>query len=177
MDGNVAMNADTAALAQIKRIGVIGAGQMGNGIAHVAALAGFDVKLVDSNPAQLAKARDTIAGHMQRQVKRGKLAEPAMREGLARIETGLLQCHADLATRSIGLGGDVDPGDLLHAPLQAALAAITAAVVGVIANLALWFAVHVQRWESSSRWPGRWRPTNWRRRWRRERWWKRTRRR
>jgi 3-hydroxybutyryl-CoA dehydrogenase len=72
----------------IRSIGVIGAGQMGNGIAHVAALAGFDVKLVDSNPKQLAKARETIAGNMSRQAKRGIVTEAATKEALARIETG-----------------------------------------------------------------------------------------
>ena len=72
----------------IRSIGVIGAGQMGNGIAHVAALAGFDIKLVDNNPKQLAKARDTIAANMGRQAKRGKVTEKAVTEALARIQTG-----------------------------------------------------------------------------------------
>ncbi|MSO71313.1 MAG: 3-hydroxybutyryl-CoA dehydrogenase [Alphaproteobacteria bacterium] len=72
----------------IRSIGVIGAGQMGNGIAHVAALAGFDVKLVDSNAKQLAKSRDTIAGNMSRQAKRGKVTEKATADAMARIQTG-----------------------------------------------------------------------------------------
>ena len=44
----------------LKRIGVIGAGQMGNGIAHVAALKGFDVKLYDVDATQLEKAKAMI---------------------------------------------------------------------------------------------------------------------
>ena len=57
----------------IQRIGVIGAGQMGNGIAHVCALAGFDVKLADVDKAQLDKAKSLIEQNMSRQVKRGDL--------------------------------------------------------------------------------------------------------
>jgi 3-hydroxybutyryl-CoA dehydrogenase len=54
----------------IKKIGVIGAGQMGNGIAHVAALAGFDIKLLDIDPARLDAAKTAIAGNLDRQVRR-----------------------------------------------------------------------------------------------------------
>ncbi len=71
----------------IKTIGVIGAGQMGSGIAHVGALAGFDVLLQDINPAQLEKARDIITGNMTRQVTRGKIDELTRDEALARIKT------------------------------------------------------------------------------------------
>jgi 3-hydroxybutyryl-CoA dehydrogenase len=59
----------------IQNIGVIGAGQMGNGIAHVAALAGFDVKLYDVDAAQLDKAKETIEQNMGRQIKRGTIKE------------------------------------------------------------------------------------------------------
>ncbi|MFN3401259.1 MAG: 3-hydroxyacyl-CoA dehydrogenase NAD-binding domain-containing protein, partial [Ferrovibrio sp.] len=59
----------------IKTIGVIGAGQMGNGIAHVCALAGYEVVLQDINAAQLDKALETIGGNMNRQVARGKITE------------------------------------------------------------------------------------------------------
>jgi 3-hydroxybutyryl-CoA dehydrogenase len=45
---------------KIEKIGVIGAGQMGNGIAHVCALAGYDVVMEDINPEALRKARATI---------------------------------------------------------------------------------------------------------------------
>jgi hypothetical protein len=53
----------------IQKIGVIGAGQMGNGIAHVCAMNGFEVRLLDANPDSLAKALATIAGNMDRQIK------------------------------------------------------------------------------------------------------------
>ncbi|MEZ5648671.1 MAG: 3-hydroxybutyryl-CoA dehydrogenase [Alphaproteobacteria bacterium] len=72
----------------IETIGIIGAGQMGNGIAHVCALAGYDVRLTDANPEALAKALDVIAANMARQVKGGKLDEATKTASLKRIKTG-----------------------------------------------------------------------------------------
>ncbi|MDH3699828.1 MAG: 3-hydroxybutyryl-CoA dehydrogenase [Alphaproteobacteria bacterium] len=72
----------------IKTIGVIGAGQMGNGIAHVCAAAGFDVKLVDISPDQIKKALATIDRNMDRQVKRSLMSGDDKAAALARIETG-----------------------------------------------------------------------------------------
>jgi 3-hydroxybutyryl-CoA dehydrogenase len=72
----------------IQKIGVIGAGQMGNGIAHVAALAGYDVKLSDVNEAQLNRALDRISQNMERQVRRQLITEADRAAALARIKTG-----------------------------------------------------------------------------------------
>ncbi len=72
----------------INCIGIIGAGQMGSGIAHVCAAAGFDVKLSDVSEDQLAKAVDTIGRNMDRQIKQGKLNEADKTAALARIATG-----------------------------------------------------------------------------------------
>jgi len=69
----------------IKSIGVIGAGQMGNGIAHVTALAGFDVRLVDISQEQLDKAKTTIAANLERQVAKGRIDEAAKDAALDRI--------------------------------------------------------------------------------------------
>ena len=55
----------------IKKVGVIGSGQMGNGIAHVAALAGFDVVLNDLSDDRLKSAMATINGNLSRQVQPG----------------------------------------------------------------------------------------------------------
>jgi 3-hydroxybutyryl-CoA dehydrogenase len=71
----------------IKTIGVIGAGQMGNGIAHVCSLAGYDVILQDINAAQLDKALETIGGNMNRQVARGKISEADKAKALTHIRT------------------------------------------------------------------------------------------
>ncbi len=71
----------------IQKLGVVGAGQMGNGIAHVAALAGLDVVMVDVAPAQLDKAVKTIEGNLARQVQRGKVTEDAKTAALKRLAT------------------------------------------------------------------------------------------
>ncbi len=55
---------------EIARVGVIGAGQMGNGIAHVCALAGLPVTMLDVKAEQLRRARATMAHNMERQVNR-----------------------------------------------------------------------------------------------------------
>ena len=72
----------------IKRIGVIGAGQMGSGIAHVCALAGYDVRLSDVGEEPLANARKTIARNMDRQVSHGRISAADKAAAMARITTG-----------------------------------------------------------------------------------------
>jgi 3-hydroxybutyryl-CoA dehydrogenase len=72
----------------IKTIGIIGAGQMGNGIAHVCALAGFDVRLSDVDAAALERARGSIDQNIGRQVARGKVTEADKAAALKRISTG-----------------------------------------------------------------------------------------
>ena len=69
----------------VDTIGIVGAGQMGNGIAHVSALAGLDVTLVDVVPERLEKALQTIAGNLDRQVTRGKIGADDKEEALLRI--------------------------------------------------------------------------------------------
>ncbi len=69
----------------IEKVGVIGAGQMGMGIAHVLALAGIDVVLEDINPDALAAARGTIEKNMHRQASRGMIKDDAVAPALARI--------------------------------------------------------------------------------------------
>ncbi len=73
----------------VKSVGVIGAGQMGNGIAHVMALAGYDVLLNDISQDALEDALDTVQGNLARQVSRGKIGEADMQSALARIRTTL----------------------------------------------------------------------------------------
>jgi 3-hydroxybutyryl-CoA dehydrogenase len=72
----------------IQKIGVIGAGQMGNGIAHVSALAGYEVKLADVDKVQLDKALSAIEQNMGRQIKRGVITEAQRDAALKRISTG-----------------------------------------------------------------------------------------
>ncbi|MCK1757962.1 3-hydroxybutyryl-CoA dehydrogenase [Bradyrhizobium sp. 137] len=72
--------------AVIKKVGVIGAGQMGNGIAHVAALAGFDVVLNDVSADRLKSGMATINGNLARQVSKKAVTEDDKAKALARIK-------------------------------------------------------------------------------------------
>jgi len=72
-------------MASIKKIGVIGAGQMGNGIAHVAALAGMDVLLNDISTDRINAGLATINGNLTRQVSRKLISEEDRQAALARI--------------------------------------------------------------------------------------------
>ncbi|MFZ0848093.1 MAG: 3-hydroxybutyryl-CoA dehydrogenase [Hyphomicrobiaceae bacterium] len=76
---------DAVPRASIKTVGIIGAGQMGNGIAHVVALAGFDVAMHDVKKEAVEKARSTIERNMARQVSRGVITDADMRAALNRI--------------------------------------------------------------------------------------------
>ncbi len=71
----------------MKNISVIGAGTMGNGIAHVFAQHGFKVNLIDVNAAQLEKALATIGKNLDRQVTKGSLTEELKNETLQNITT------------------------------------------------------------------------------------------
>lgn len=81
----------------IKTIGIIGAGQMGNGIAHVAAVAGFEVKLHDVAEERINAALATIDGNMARQVAKGAIGDEIRRDAMAKITPapgleGLVDC-------------------------------------------------------------------------------------
>jgi len=69
----------------LKKIGVIGAGQMGNGIAHVCAVAGYDVKLNDISEDRIKAGLATINGNLQRQVSKALLSEGDRQAALGRI--------------------------------------------------------------------------------------------
>jgi 3-hydroxybutyryl-CoA dehydrogenase len=69
----------------IHKVGVIGAGQMGNGIAHVCALAGYDVWLNDIAPDRIKAGLATINGNMARQVKNQRITEEERQAAIQRI--------------------------------------------------------------------------------------------
>lgn len=71
----------------IQQVSVIGAGTMGNGIAHVFAQSGFKVTLIDVNPTQLERALATIARNLDRQVTKGTLDDEQKRKTLENIST------------------------------------------------------------------------------------------
>ncbi len=79
----------SAAVDSITTIGVIGAGQMGGGIAHVAATSGYAVILQDISEAALARAVSTIEKNLARQVKKGSLSEADAAAAVGRIQTTL----------------------------------------------------------------------------------------
>ncbi len=75
---------------EIAKVGIVGAGQMGNGIAHVFALAGYDVLLNDISEESLKNAMELIGHNMDRQVARGKITEQEKADALARIQTTMV---------------------------------------------------------------------------------------
>ncbi len=85
-------------MANIKRVGVIGAGQMGSGIAHVCALAGYEVRLHDVSRTKIDDSLALIDHNMSRQVTRGIVGEVDKREAFARI----------VPAESLAEVGDVD---------------------------------------------------------------------
>jgi 3-hydroxybutyryl-CoA dehydrogenase len=76
-------------LDRLRRIGVIGAGQMGGGIAHVCALAGIEVVITDIGDDALQHGREVIERNLVRQVARGRIGEEDKDAALARISGGL----------------------------------------------------------------------------------------
>jgi len=82
-------------MSKIETIGIIGAGQMGGGIAHVSALSGFKVLIYDISPDRIEKGIATISGNMARQVGSGKLDEKVRNQAMARISAA--PAMADLA--------------------------------------------------------------------------------
>jgi 3-hydroxybutyryl-CoA dehydrogenase len=97
----------------IKTIGVIGAGQMGNGIAHVMAQAGYDVLMTDISQEALDRAMATIEGNMARQVGRGKLSEDDMNGALARIRC--TQELPDLGASDLVIEAAAEREEIKHA--------------------------------------------------------------
>ena len=94
----------------LRRVAVVGAGTMGNGIAHVFAQHGYDVTLVDIAEEQLERARRTIAANLDRQVKKGVLTEADKDATLDRItaETSVDACgSADLVVEAASEKRDV----------------------------------------------------------------------
>src|ERR1700682_5299070 len=87
----------------IKKVGVIGSGQMGTGIAHVAALGGFDVVLNDVSADRLKSAMATINGNLSRQVSKKIISEDARKQALGKITSaetmdGLADCDLVIET-------------------------------------------------------------------------------
>ncbi|AWN53232.1 3-hydroxybutyryl-CoA dehydrogenase [Methylobacterium sp. 17Sr1-1] len=70
---------------EIKTVGIIGAGQMGSGIAHVCSLAGLDVRMNDRDPERLKSGLANVNGNLQRQVSKGAITEDQRRSAIERV--------------------------------------------------------------------------------------------
>jgi 3-hydroxybutyryl-CoA dehydrogenase len=78
-------------MAEIKTIGIVGAGQMGSGIAHVIALGGYQVHLADASPERIDQARDAVARNLARQAAKGLVEADEVEPALARIRPASLE--------------------------------------------------------------------------------------
>src|SRR3981081_4860132 len=92
-----AVRVDGKMAVTINKVGVIGSGQMGNGVAHVAALAGLNVVLNDISADRLKSAMATINGNLSRQVAKKIITDDARKQALGRIVSaeamdGLAEC-------------------------------------------------------------------------------------
>ena len=84
-------------ISEIKKVGIIGAGQMGNGIAHVCSLANYDVVLNDLDKGNLDRGIETLKGNLSRQVAKGMITKDQQDAALARVKPTLsLQDLADV---------------------------------------------------------------------------------
>src|SRR5215213_5269127 len=84
--GGVGQAMGQATGTEIKTVGVIGAGQMGNGIAHVCSLAGLDVRLNDVSAERINAGLATINGNMSRQVTKEAISDAERKAALDRIK-------------------------------------------------------------------------------------------
>ncbi|MEO1794567.1 MAG: 3-hydroxybutyryl-CoA dehydrogenase [Pseudomonadota bacterium] len=97
MQVDAAVKTDTPAGSHaIKKVGIVGAGQMGNGIAHVVALGGYSVKLFDQDGDQYSRAIEIIEGNLRRQLARKRISEADMSAALQKItKAGELAAFGD----------------------------------------------------------------------------------
>ena len=79
----------------IRKVGIIGTGQMGSGIAHVVALSGYDVLLSDLSKERVDKGLEAIGKNLSRQIASGKITEEESKQALARISYA--ESYQDLA--------------------------------------------------------------------------------
>ncbi len=119
----------------IRKVGVVGAGQMGNGIAHVFALSGHDVLLNDLSADALERAVATIGKNLDRQVARGKITADDRAAALARITTtstlsdlGGCDLVIDSATENEAIKAKIFEGLLPHLAPHTILATNTSSI-------------------------------------------------
>ncbi len=123
-------------IAKYQKVAVIGAGTMGNGIAHVFAQSGYDVNLIDVSQPALDKALNTIGKNMDRQVKKELMTEDAKNAALGRVKT-YTSLSEGVADRDIVVEAATENVDLkikifkemdAHSPAHAILATNTSSI-------------------------------------------------
>jgi 3-hydroxybutyryl-CoA dehydrogenase len=119
----------------IKTVGVIGAGQMGSGIAHVCALSGYDVLLNDVSQAQIDKGLDAVRRYLERQVSKTQMTQDQMDAVLAKVKGA--PTYADMAgcdivieaaTENEAIKKDIFRGVCEHLRPEALLASNTSSI-------------------------------------------------
>jgi 3-hydroxybutyryl-CoA dehydrogenase len=122
-------------MAEIKVVGVIGAGQMGSGIAHVCALNGYEVLLNDVSAEQIDKGLDAVRKGLERQVAKGAIEQPAMDGALSRIKPaadyaalGSADIVIEAATENEGVKKDIFRAVSPHLKAEALLASNTSSI-------------------------------------------------
>ena len=135
MQAMPAASHDAPPVPEIRRIGVIGAGQMGAGIAEVTALAGYDVRLLDIEQGRVDDALERIRNHLDRRVGKGTLSEADQRAALERIATGTdygmfadCQLVIEAATESEQVKRAVLAQLIQHVPADALIATNTSSI-------------------------------------------------
>ena len=103
----------------IETVGIIGAGQMGNGIAHVTALAGIDVLLLDAKPEIVDKALAIVGKNIDRQVAKGAVTAEAKEAAMARIKP--VTDYAAFATADLVIEAATEKEDIKKAILKSLL--------------------------------------------------------
>jgi 3-hydroxybutyryl-CoA dehydrogenase len=126
---------DPLPVPEIRRIGVVGAGQMGGGIAEVTALAGYDVRLLDIDQSKIDDAIERIRTHLDRRVSKGALSEAEQSAALERIATGMdysmfadCQLVIEAATESEEIKRAIMAQLIRHVPADALIATNTSSI-------------------------------------------------
>ena len=135
MQAMPAESQDPLPVPEIRRIGVVGAGQMGSGIAEVAALAGYEVRLLDIDRGKVDDALERIRGRLARRVDKGTLSEPDHHAAMERIATGTdyglfgdCQLVIEAATENEQVKRSVLAELIKHVPADALIATNTSSI-------------------------------------------------
>jgi 3-hydroxybutyryl-CoA dehydrogenase len=122
-------------MADVRKVAVVGAGTMGNGIVHVFAQHGYDVTMIDVREEALEKARATIAGNMDRQIRKGALTEGDRDAAMGRIAAATdlaavdgAELVVEAATENRDLKFRIFEEIDRHAPADAILASNTSSI-------------------------------------------------